>query len=284
MHPSDLELVRLASQKDRGKDGSDPVALHVAECEQCRDEVALIAEALGGIDAQHRDAPVRTQFEEAVIRMLRRQPSIIQLVPFDIPAIAPGIHSLAADGGAPAALGLSHRATLYSEDPEVIMRVMHDPVSKHDVLQLTAAKPELMSRVYIHLVDPPLEILTDENGRAQMPTTALEHPEKLSWRLQLPDAVFTLRPLETKPATTETVIDSPDGDSVAVSFSQDPGGISLRVRPLRIHGQEPIARVRVLVCQPEGRWQAVDTRAQGECVAANLTPDSPIEIRLYIIE
>lgn len=227
---------------------------------------------------------VRSQFEETVLRLLQRQRSYLSLTPMDMPHEAGIGFSLAADGVATPVAGLQHRATLYSEDPEVILRVMHDPATGRDLLQLTANDSSLTKHVYVHLNDPPAEFLTDEWGRAEIPAQSLGDPAAQSWRLQLPDASFMLKPLEQSKSARETVIDLPDGDSVGVTFLTDPKGLSLRVRPLRIHGQESIERVRVVVCQSGGRWQAVDTRAPGECVAANLSSDSPIEIRLFVIE
>ena len=241
-------------------------------------------EWLANADGHGVSEPTRSPFEETVLRFLQRRPSVIVLSPFEMPHAVTQGHSLAADGVATATAGLQHRATLYSEDPEVILRVMHDPAAQRDLLQLTAADQSMTSRVYIHLADPPMEFLTDEHGVAEMPSSAIGDPASLAWRLQLPDATFTLKPLQTTKSPDETVIDLPDGDRVAITFMPDAGGISLRVRPLRIHGQESIERVRVVVCQSGGRWQVVDSRAPGECVAANLSSDSPIEIRLFVID
>lgn len=241
-------------------------------------------EWLANTNAQSSGQVVRSQFEETVLRLLRNRESFLSLTPLEMPIGAAAGYSLAADGVAVSAAGLQHRATLYSEDPEVILRVMHDPSTGRDTLQLTANDPSLTKHVFIHLSDPPAEFLTDEWGRAEITADSLGDPTAQSWRLQLPDASFVLKPLEQPQSASETVINLPDGDSVGVTFLTDPKGLSLRVRPLRIHGQESIERVRVVVCQSGGRWQAVDTRTPGECVAANLSSDSPIEIRLFVIE
>lgn len=284
MHPTDLDLLRFARLLAQKRDPSDPVAMHVTGCDECREEFLLMEEWLADTNTQTPGQPVRSQFEETVLRLLRRRTSNLSLTPMDMPKESGAGYSLAADGVATPPAGLQHRATLYSEDPEVILRVMHDPVTGRDMLQLTANDSSLTKHVYVHLSDPPAEFLTDEWGRAEIPAQSLGDPASQSWRLQLPDASFMLKPLEQSNAASETVIDLPDGDSVAVTFLADAKGLSLRVRPLRIHGQESIERVRVVVCQSGGRWQAVDTRAPGECVAANLTSDSPIEIRLFVIE
>ncbi len=284
MHPSDLDLLRFARLPAQKRNPSDPVAIHVNVCDECREELLLMEEWLADTNAQTPGPTVRSQFEEAVLRLLQRRRSNLSLTLMDMPYDPVAGYSLAADGVSAPVAGLQHRATLYSEDPEVILRVMHDPSTGCDMLQLTADDPSLTKHVYIHLSDPPAGFLTDEWGRAEIPAESLGDPAAQSWRLQLPDASFMLKPLEQSRAANETVIELPDGDSVAVTFLPDSKGLSLRVRPLRIHGHESIERVRVVVCQSGGRWQAVDTRAPGECVAANLTSDSPIEIRLFVIE
>jgi hypothetical protein len=193
-------------------------------------------------------------------------------------------HSLAADGVAVPQAGLQHRATLYSEVPEVVLRVMHDPATDRDVLQLTADDPALSGHVFIRYGEPPVDVLTDERGIAEIPAKSIDDPTALSWHVQLPDASFTLKALDAPRLPDETVIDLPHGDRIAVAVMSDTSGLSLRVRPLRIHGQEQIGRFRAVVCQSGGRWQVVDTPPSGECVAANLSSDEPIEIRLYVIE
>lgn len=284
MHPTDLELIRFARMPDGERDLRDPVALHLVGCDDCREELAIMVEWLANTDVRDMSDPARSRFEDTVIRLFRQRTTVIAFAPFAMPETASHPHSLAADGVTPPAAGLQHRATLYSEDPEVILRVMHDPKTLRDVLQLTADDPALTSHVYIRLTDPPMEFFTNERGIAEAPARSLEDPSTRSWRLQLPDASFMLKPLEQSTAARETVIDLPDGDSVAITVLPDSKGLSLRVRPMRIHGHETIERVRVVVCQSGGRWQAVDTRTPGECVAANLSSDSPIEIRLFVIE
>ncbi len=281
MHPSDHELIRYARLSSGERIALGQLSQHLSQCDACREEVALIEDWLAAATAQ--GDPEHSVFEDLVIRLLRKS-SHIALRPLDMSIPMPAQYSLAADGVTPVMAGLKHRATLYSEDPEVILRVMHDPATRRDFLQLTAEDPSLTNHVYIHLAEPPMEFLTNELGVAEMPTAALENPEALLWRLQLPDASFTLKPLESIGAAEETVIDLPEGDRVAIRFMQDASGISLRVRPLRIHGQDASERLRVVVCQSGGRWQAVDSRTPGECVAANLSADSPIEIRLFVIE
>jgi hypothetical protein len=284
VHPADLDLLRFARLPAQKRDPNDPVAIHVTGCDECREELLLMEEWLAYTNSQTPGQAVRSQFEETVLRLLQPRRSYVSLTLMDMPSDAVAGHSLAADGVTAPVAGLQHRATLYSEDPEVILRLMHDPSTGRDLLQLTANDPSLTKHVYIRLSDPPAEFLTDEWGRAEVSGQSLGDPAVQSWRLQLPDASFMLKPLEQPKAASETVIDLPGGDSVGVTILNDANGMSLRVRPLRIHGQESIERVRVVVCQSGGRWQAVDTRAPGECVAANLSSDSPIEIRLFVIE
>lgn len=284
MHPSDLELIQFARKPAAERDLRDPIAAHVAGCGLCRDEISLMEEWLAEQSNQDSGTPSRSPFEEAVLRLLRRPVSVIPLTILDLPHRTGFGHSLAADGVALPQAGLQHRATLYSEMPEVILRIMHDPATQRDVLQLTADDPTLSRHVFIRYGDPAVDVLTNERGIAEVPATSINDPMALTWRVQLPDASFTLKALDAPRLPDETVIDLPDGDRIAVAALSDSAGLSLRVRPIRIHGREQIGRFRAVVCQPGGRWQVVDTPPSGECVAANLSSDDPIEIRLYVIE
>jgi hypothetical protein len=193
-------------------------------------------------------------------------------------------HSLAADGASAPTVGLMHRATLYSEDPEVILRVMHDPATARDVLQLVANDPAFTRHVFISYGEPPMDVVTDERGTAEITDKTIANPAALSWRLRLPDSTFTFKPLDAPRSPAETVVDLPNGDRVALATLSDAAGLSLRLRPLRICGREEMATVRVVVCQSGGRWQIAHAQPSGECVAANLAADEPIEIRLYVTE
>lgn len=284
MHPSDLELIQFARKPAAERDSRDPVAVHMADCGLCRDELSLMEKWLADHNTQNSTMPPRSLFEEAVLKLLQRPSSVIQLTILEMSQRTGVGHSLAADGVVMPQAGLQHRATLYSEEPEVILRIMYDPATQRDVLQLTADDPVLSGHVFIRYGDPPIDVLTNERGIAEIPAKSIDDPMALSWRVQLPDASFTLRALDAPRLPDETVIDLPDGDRIAVAALSDTAGLSLRVRPLRIHGREQIGRFRAVVCQSGGRWQVVDTPPSGECVAANLSSDAPIEIRLYVIE
>ncbi len=284
MHPSDLELIQFARKLAAERDPRDPVAVHLVDCGLCRDELSLMEEWLADQNTQDSTLPLRSPFEEAVLKLLQRPCSVIPLTILEMPQRTGVGHSLAADGILMPQAGLQHRATLYSEEPEVLLRIMHDPATQRDVLQLTADDPVLSGHVFIRYGDPPTDVLTNERGIAEIPAKSIDDPMALSWRVQLPDASFTLKALDAPRLPDETVIDLPDGDRIAVAALSDPAGLSLRVRPLRIHGREQIGRFRAVVCQSGGRWQVVDTPPSGECIAANLSSDEPVEIRLYVIE
>lgn len=284
MHPSDYELIRYARTAPARRQPDDPAAVHLQSCAECREELAIIEDWLERLASPVADAPAKSAFEELVISLLQPRPSRILFQPMSMPAAEPRPYALAADGSAVQPAGLQHRATLYSENPEVLLRIMHDPGAGRDFLQLTAVDASLTSRVYVHLAEPPMEFLTDEQGVAELPHAILEDPAALAWGLQFPDATFMLKPLSQPEAADESIIELPDGDKIAIQYVKNVSGLSLRVRPLCIHGRETMSQVRVVVCQTGGRWQVVDAPASGDCVAANLASDSPIEIRLFVIE
>ena len=141
MHPTDLELIRFARLTKSQRAPNDPVAVHLVGCDVCREEFALMEEWLTDPNTQNQGLSGRSAFEETVLHLLRRRASSVPLSLLEMPQNVAGGYVLAADGVAVSAAGLQHRATLYSEDPEVILRVMHDPKAGRDLLQLTADDP-----------------------------------------------------------------------------------------------------------------------------------------------
>ena len=85
MHPTDVELIRLARTPSSRRDPQDPVAMHAATCDTCRGELALMEEWLAGERQADAGAVKRSPFEEAVLRLLLPRPSRVDLRPLEMP-------------------------------------------------------------------------------------------------------------------------------------------------------------------------------------------------------
>jgi len=194
---------------------------------------------------------------------------------------------LAADGQPTPLAGLQHRATLYSEDPELVLRVMHDPATSQDILHLMGGADVRPDNVILQIEEPSLEFATDSDGRVVIPAGQLPDPAGLKWHVRLPDATFLLHPLTTDIPSdregTETELETEDKSRIAVALSRSPEGLNLRVRLLRIEGRQSLERVRLVVSQGHSAAQVIESTADNPALVRGLSPEHWINIRIYAL-
>ncbi len=282
-HLDDYDLIRYARLDETGRRDLPAIGQHLAECPECAEELAIVSEWLDAESADAAAAPSPSLLSELVYRLAVRSTRRIDLTPFAaLPA--PSTYALAADGGEPPGAGWQHRATLYSEDPEVILRIMHDPQGHRDFLQLTGADPSLTRNVRVHLADTPTDFFTDDRGIAEIGAPMPDDPSGLHWQIRLPDATFALSPLElaARLRAAETVLEAEGGHRLAAAIVDEGDSVSLRIRPLSIFGQTAFAKVRVVVSQAGGRWRLGEAATAQDTITTQVTTDEPIEIRLFL--
>jgi len=285
-HPSHDDLIRFAHLPVDERVSMPLVAAHVLECGVCADEMAAIGEWLAELERSTVSGtlPLSGMAASILTRAAQLMRTIV-LVPLETSPIAISPPALAADGASQPSPGWTHRATLYSEIPELVMRVMHDAATNRDFLHLSGADPELTRHVMIHLVEPSLDFLTNENGIAEVEAGAIVDPGSVSWQLRLPDATFHLSTLELgqeQVPGSGTVLETPDGNRVEARMVDQHGGILLSVRPLAIGGMTEFARVQIVVSQVGGRWRIGEAASSHESVSAQVAAGEPIEIRLFL--
>lgn len=282
-HLSDYDLVRYA-RLDTGRRAAMPeLSAHLAACVQCAEELSIIEEWLSTPIAEPVPLP---PFARLILQPLLSSP---QRIPLALLGVAPAPvtpMALAADGGPTAELGWKHRATLYSEKPELVLRVMHDPQGNRDILHLSGADSAHSHHVYIHLEDPARDFLTDERGFAEVSGGLDRDPAGIHWQIRLPDATFTLSPLELLNRSADAVghvLESPDGNQVEATLRDEGAGVTVQIRPLVIGGQTEFDRVRIVVSQVDGHWRVGESSSRNESVSAQVSANHPIEIRLFVI-
>ena len=287
MHPSDFELITYggAAPVERGR--MRVLAEHLQVCKSCRERLArLQAWRDTAVDSLSQDLPEAARsLGERVYQDALFARRIIPLVPmpFDV-AEEPA--RLAADGGAAVEppLGLRHLATLYSENPEMVLRVMRNPRTQEDSLHLLGKNPALTRNVLIHIVDPPMDFVTDQRGVANIGRGRLTDPPTLQWQIHLPDAIFVLRPLEHESSSggTDEFELAADGDNrLGVTLERAPEGMVLHLRPIAIGGRENPERVRLVISQGSTERRIVETRGAEPCMVGRLSAAAPIDIRIF---
>ena len=283
MHPPKDKLERYCDKVLEGLQLTE-VERHLAECEFCReycqqyrhlaDEIAKSDDAKIDFYGQKITAGIIAQLENG------------KIIPLFIIS-APGIsipRQMAADGPPEEKDFMHSLITLGSEDPEIILRVMHDPKTNSDFLHLIGENAEQTANVLVQIPEIGREFLTDINGRATI-DTPLTDIDKLKWQIKLPSAVFELEKIEYDAEKVEsssrTVLTSDRDDKIEIVFERKMSGAQINIRVLEIEGRAAEGTIRAVVAQKD----AFDSRLLKPNQAAVFDiADSgeSIKIRLFV--
>lgn len=290
VHLSDENLIFYANATPQEREAMPAITEHLKMCDSCREKLAHFQEwPSARRESETRGlSPQARALADRLYHSALAASRTIDLTPLTIDAPATPVH-LAADGQAEPAPheGLEHRATLYSENPELVLRLMRNPRTHEESLHLIGADASLTENVLIHIEDPPMDFVTDGHGVAEVSYGHLDNPTTMRWQVRLPDAVFALSPLEHRPeesgASREFEIESDSDNRIGVALKRRDGGVSLRLRLLRIGGRENLERVRLVISQGSSLGRIVETHGAEPCVVSGLSATSPIDIRIFAI-
>lgn len=290
MHPSEVELIIYADAAPAERERMAMVAAHLQDCRSCRERLERLAAWREGVaDSVSHGLPAQAvSLANNVYRDALVAARIVPLVlmPFQQEEQA---GRLAADGGPTpvAPTGLRHLATLYSEKPEIVLRVMRDAQTQEDTLHLLGKDPALVRNVLVHIVDPPMDFVTDQHGVVNLGRGRLDDPASLQWQVRLPDATFQLTPLEhpsaVSGASQEFELAAEGGNRVGVTVDRAAEGMILRLRMIAVGGRENPERVRLVVTQGQTERRIVETHGSEPCVVARLSAAAPIDIRIFAL-
>ncbi|MEW5875442.1 MAG: hypothetical protein AB1752_09700 [Candidatus Zixiibacteriota bacterium] len=294
IHPSDEQLIRLAGALPGNRQAQSILEAHVKGCPRCQTRVAEFADwDTAAVASAAEGIPPRAM--NFLDRLIPPIPPLTPTLPIPRIRVIP-LHPmtphtsrepvrLAADGQPAPLAGLQHRATLYSEDPELVLRVMHDPASTCDILHLLGSGEIRPDNVLLQIEEPSLEFVTDADGRVVIPGGQLPDPAGLKWHVRLPDAAFLLHPLTTDVAAgregAETELETEDKSRIAVALSKTPDGLNLRVRLVRIEGHKNLERVRLVISQKNAAAHVIESTASDPTLVRGLSPEHWINIRIF---
>lgn len=261
------------------------VRQHVERCEFCSellDDLRLVHGAVDDETASVDLPSIQALSDRLYSEALRGR--TIPLSPLTPEPILSSISLLAADGIKERPLDVENLYEYYSENPEMILRLMYSRPDNRHWVQLVADDPALVSNVLLRLPELGAELLTTDSGRADLPDSALNQFDTLKWEVKLPDLTFTLDPLAYDPAHTEysTPIElrTDHDDLMRLTFEGKTEGKLLTVEFLELAGIGVHDRLHVYI--QGGTALKLHTLDQSRALSISLQPEMrKLTIRLF---
>lgn len=256
---------------------------HLEECEFCReyfDNYLLYIESLKLAETE----PLPLEAEVLADKLYRTswRNKVIDLIP--LVKQTEHVFYLAAEGESEKQPEITSLATFYSEDPELVLRVMRDNEQKRDYLQLIGEDMELISHALIQIPEIDCELVTDNTGRADLEKPLSGDITRLKWKVKMPEAVFELEPFKYEPDKTEyqeeIFLETEHRDKIKITFEGKTEGKQISIRILELEGRDDFESVKVYIRQND--LAVIKTTSPASPVSFVL-PDlkETIKIRLY---
>ncbi len=282
MHPS-VEDIRKYLIHALDGENARAIQEHVASCVFCRElieNMELLDESL--LHSQ-TDLPPKARQQEKNLYYNSLQGHVIDMNPL-LDSHSPGSFLLAADTDKESLSGVENISTLYSENPEIVLRVMRNYDRKQDYLQLIAEEKELFSYVMVRIPELGFECLTDDKGMAIIEGINLEKLEQLHWQVQMPDAVFSLEPMTYDPDKVEYAkeieLATDNDDRIQVRFEGKTEGKQVSIKILELDGKKEFGELKVALVQ-QGEIVGKDVSSNGSIIFKLNDTDAEIQIRLF---
>ncbi len=285
MHPTREELLQFANQELTDPTRQKEIADHVKACEFCSEfcenyrQLMEPPEPLADEPLPEKLRKLADELHEAALRS-----ATIDLKPLTGRVAAPEVSYLAADSAPEEQPGVRNIATLCSEFPEVVLRVMRDSREDRDYLQLLARDPRLAAHVMVRVPQLNREFVTDADGRAEIDLQRAENLEALKWQIKMPDAVFALEPLKYDPDkieyAKEITLETDRHDRVNVRFEGKTEGKQLSIKVIELGGKTDFGPVRVSITQ-ESQSGLLSAEPGKPVRFGPIDSDTTMNMRLY---
>ena len=254
MHPS-LEKLKLYIENKLDAISAADIGGHIETCEFCQefcDDYRLFLNSLNA--ARSESLPQKAR---AIADRLFDSARNAFIIPLKImttePAVACNDILLAADGEEKGLAAVTNLATLYSEDPEIVLRLMRDMEQGNDYLQLISDETNLISQVLVSIPELGREYLTDNTGRADLDKSDIIDYKSLKWQVKLPKAQFDFRPLDYDPEKVEYqnqyILETEHNDKIKIEFVGKSMGKQIAVSILQIDGSTDYGPVKIVISQ-----------------------------------
>jgi hypothetical protein len=283
MHPSQIQLQALVDGS-ADTETRDRLERHLADCELCREFVTDYG-ALRAAVVAAKEESLPDRARELVPALLRaaERPRLIRLLSFEVNGPA-GLQFLAADGVRSHEPMVRNVATLYADNPEVVLRVMRDNRRGRTYLQLISDDLRPPGDVLIQSPELNRNFVTDPAGHADLGDLSADRLAQATWQLRMPDAVFKIEPASGDPDLEEdrreVILESDRRDRIRVVFDGRAEDRQLFVEVLELEGREAFESCIVSVSQLA--QVAVLEAGPGQAVSYRLADDaSEVRIRLF---
>jgi len=283
MHPDPKELRQFVKQSLIDKKRMEKISTHVNECEFCHD---YCEDYRAMLDAEA--ASIHGQLSPRALSAIDRihknsiQGRIIELKRFDQPATK--IYQLAADGEDKPKLNIENIATLYSDQPEIILKLMRDNLKKQEYIQLIANDDSLTSGVMVEIPDAGRSFLTDDWGKAPIDESLSDKILSMKWQIKMPSATFALTPFKYDPEAVEyqkdIILHTEKDDKIKVSFKGKTVGKQISISILQLEGDNEFGQVKMVVSQKD-KIKTETLSGEKEILFTISDADDEIKIRLY---
>lgn len=286
MHPTKEELINFENKIEAENNNQTEISAHIKECEFC-------AEFINNYKAM-RQAEQETELSQPLPQNMRNLANrlymdslrgrIIELNNLANRNAAENSSLIAAHGAESKPSGVKCIATLYSENPELVMRLMQDPLRENNYLHLIADTPELTDHVLVQIPEYKREFVTDENGIADIDLTDIQNIGAANWQIKMPDATFELEQLKYEPEKVEysheQLLETDRGDKIKIRLEGRTESKLLSIEVLELAGQENIGEVTACVtCRTNSDLKSVPLKKPVSF--GPVDANSTIQIRLY---
>lgn len=283
MHPDKVKLKSYVDGRLKNSEHS-LIGKHLSECEICReycDDYLLLSKSMELAESEIIPEKA-TDFAEKLFKQSTTS-NIIPLERLRSPELSPEFN-LVADGKEVKQGETKNIVTLFSRNPEVVLRVMHNIKQKQDYLQLISNDAKLTSQVMIQLPELNREFITNDGGYADAGDTDLSNCSNLKWQIKMPDAVFDLEPLVYDPEKVEyqkeTILETEKHDKIQITFQRKTVGKQIILRILELDGSDEFESVKVVISQNQA--STIITARPQDAVTFDITDSTvPINIRLF---
>ena len=286
MHPSREKLRRLVEDNSAQRSGFlSETANHVKDCDFCREFCDDYRQYLNAL-AESKAKPIPDTALQLADRLFDASSPgrVFDLLPFDEVSTNEAVY-LAADGTANERPTLEQIATLYCDDPDIVLNVIRDREHGADYLQVISDDPGLASGVLVQIPEKDRQFCTDGQGRASLQSGAWEECSNDSWQIKTPDAVFELASLDYDPSRVESVsstqLTNDRGDKIDIRFEQRVEGNVVSLQVTEVGGEVEFEPLRVTVTHSDQTQILSASRAQTVEIGP-VDRESAIQIRLYL--
>jgi len=191
---------------------------------------------------------------------------------------------LAADSKRSVRPTVENLATVFSSEPEIVLKLMRDNRKNRIYLHLISENSALFSHVLVETLQTNKAYVTDEKGLAEIEDADSFDAASAKWQVKLPEAEFTLEPLKLDPDRTEYqnefVLESGHGDKVRLIFEGKENGKQIKLEVLSLEGLDSSGPLIAAISMDESTTTHRAVGSQPFFFNVEKLPAS-IQIRLY---